>query len=161
MQIRTASTSGEIQEAISLSRPKNFWFKFAIANWYATFICVAVIAVDVNQMAHGRAPRWDLTALLVAVCGALVGYSWYRWNARVSNSLRVSTARIESLSLDGDGIRVTLRTGTSTFIPWSSYTKWMEGKTVFLVTGKDGAAILAIEDGNRETIRGLLSSNIR
>ena len=161
MQIRTASAPGEIQEAIRLSRPKNFWFKFFAANWYASFICVAVIVVDVNKMAHGQAPRWDLTALLLAVCGALMGYSWFRWNTKVSNSLRASTARIESLSLDGDGVRVTLRSGTTTFIPWSSYTKWVEGKAVFVVTGKDGAAILPIDDGNREVLRGLLSSHIR
>jgi hypothetical protein len=161
MQIRTASTAGEIQEAISLSRPKNFLFKFIAANWYATLIGVLVVAADVNQMAHGRTPRWDLTALLLAVCGALMGYSWFRWNAKVSNALRASTARIESLSLDGDGVRVLLRTGTSTFIPWSSYTKWVEGKVVFVLTGKDGGAILAIDDGNRDTVRGLLSSHIR
>jgi hypothetical protein len=160
MHVRSAATPQEIQEAIRLIRPTHFWLKFMAANWYASLICILVIGVDVNAVMNHRLVKLGPSALMLAIGAALIGYSWYRWNAKLSKSFQAANTRIDDLSLDADGIRIKVNTGTSTFVPWSSYEKWTEGKSVFLLSGKDGTTILPIDEGSRDAIRGLLMSNV-
>ena len=161
MQIRTPATPGESREAAALIKPKNFWLKFFLGNWYASAIAVLIIGADVNLLLHGKTPKWGPSLGLLAVCAFLFLFSWYRWRSKVSSLLEKATARVESLSLETDGVRVKLKSGTATFVPWSSYSKWSEGKSVFLLAGNDGSVIIPADDSNRNEIRGMLSSQIR
>jgi hypothetical protein len=160
MQVRPTVTPAEVREAINLSRSKYFWLKFITANWYATLICAAVIGVDVNLILQGQTPKWGGSAGMLAVGAALMFYSWFRSHSKVSKSLQEASARIENLALDPDGLRIKLNSGTFTFIPWSSYNEWTEGKSIFLLTGKDGAAIIPVDESNRTAIRRLLSNQV-
>lgn len=160
MQIRTAVSPAEIGEAITLSRSKKFWLKFFAANWYGTLICLVVIGADVNLLANHQAQKLGPSLLLFVIMAGLMVFSYYRWQSKVSKALQSSHVRIESQSLDSDGIRIKLKTGTETFVPWSSYNKWTEGKNIFLLTGTDGTTIIPTDDGNRDALRGMLSSRI-
>jgi hypothetical protein len=160
MQVRAAIAPDELKEAARLSRPRYFWLRFFAANWYATAICLLVIGVGVNALIYHEHPKWGSMGIIFAIGAFFIGLSWYRWNARLSKAAGAASARSGTLALDMDGIRTTLVSGASTFVPWSSYSKWAEGRTVFLLTGKDGAAILPIDYGSREAIRGLLMSKI-
>jgi len=161
MQIRPTITRDEIGEAIRLSRTKNFWFKFFLRNWYASLILIAVVGADAGKLLRGQAPNWTATIALLAVVVAAMGATWFLLQRRSSQILRKSVSSIETLSLDPDGVRISFNTGSSSFLPWSIYSKWAEGARIFLLTGKDGVTIIPADESSRGTIRGLLSANIR
>ena len=160
MRIRTDITPTEVQEAVLLSRPPRFWLKFFAANWYMSLLSLLVIGVDVNVLLHHGTPQRGPTGILLAIAGIFIYFSWSRWKSKVSNSLKTANQKIETLSLDPDGVRIKLNSGASTFVPWSSYSKWTEGESIFLLVGKDGLTILPTDEGNRASVRGLLASQI-
>ena len=161
MQIRAAVSPSELQEAARMSRGRSFWLRFFAANWYGTALLLLVVVVGANGAIHHQQMKWGAMLGFAAICVFFIGLSWYRWNSRLAKIAGASNARSGTLSLESDGIRMTSASGASTFVPWSSYNKWIEGKSVFLLTGNDGTAILPIDDGNRESVRGLLTSQIR
>ena len=160
MQIRTNITPTEVQEAVMLSRSRRFWLKFVAANWYMSLLALGVIGADINVLVNHRTPQWGPTGILLAIATAFIYFSWYRWKTKVSKSLQTANGRIECLSLDPDGVRIKLDSGASTFVPWSSYSRWAEGKSIFLLVGKDGVTIVPADEGSRESVRGLLASQI-
>jgi len=160
MQIRSTISPLEIREAARLSRPRYFWLRFFAANWYATVICFLVIWAGMNALIHHEHLRWAYLTTMLAIGGFLMGFSWYRWNVSLSKTVEAVSARSGTLSLDSDGVRTTLITGALVFVPWSSYSKWVEGKSIFLLTGSDGATIVPIDDGMRDIVRGLLTSKV-
>lgn len=161
MQIRLQLTPAEIQEAIRLSRTKNFWFKFALGNWYLALICLFVVGADIDAAFHGRTPRWDATGVLFAIAAVVMCASWFLWKGRMSAAIRNANSRVQMLSLDPDGVRSNLNSGSSTFVPWSNYTKWVEGATVSVLISRDGIVIIPVDGSNRDTVRSLLSGHVR
>ena len=160
MEIRTRVSPEEVKEAIELSRPRNFWFKFLLSNWYASLIGLLVIAADGNSLIHGQSVKWGPSAGLLVFVVVALWYSWYSWNGKVSKVLQTASSRIQCLALESDGAKILTETGASSFLPWSSYKTWSEGMKIFLLQGKDGMTILPIDDGSRETLRNLLQSKI-
>lgn len=160
MQVHPATSPGEVQEAIDLSRPRFFWLKFFAANWYASLICIVIIGVDVYAIINQQTRKLQNSAIPLAVVAGLLVFSWNRWRWRASKALTSANERIESLSLDSDGVRIRLTSGTATFVPWSSYRNWREGRSIFLLTGADGATIIPADEGNREAIRSLLIGSV-
>jgi hypothetical protein len=160
MQVRATISPSELQEAVRMSRPKYFWLRFLGANWYATTICLLIVGVAINALVNHEHANWKSMALFFTICASLIGWSWYRSNTAVSAAAKTLSARSGTVSLEADGIRTTLLSGASTFVPWSSFSTWKEGESVFLINGKDGIAILPIDDGFRETMRGILTSQV-
>jgi hypothetical protein len=160
MQVRAKVSPQEIREAARMSRPTSFWFKFFLANWYSLGLALVVIAANVTALANHRHVQVRPVATLLAICAFFIGYRWYRWNDRISRAALAASGRSGTLALETSGIQKTLATGASTFVPWASYTGWREGKSVFVLSGKDGSTVIPIDDGTRESIRGLLASNI-
>lgn len=143
-----------------MSRGKSFWLRFFAANWYATIICLLILGVAANALIYHQQAKWGDMSAIFAIFAFFIGLSWYRWNARLAKMAGTATSQAGTLSLDSDGIRTILASGASTFVPWSSYSKWTEGKNVFLLTGKDGAAILPIDESSRNSIRAFLADKI-
>lgn len=160
MEIRSTVTPEELREAVRLARPRYFWLRFAAANWYATLLLVVVIVANVNAVIHHQPAKWNNTLLFLVLVAALYGFSWYRWNSKVSKAATSSNVRSSLLSLDSDGIRTKLDSGASSFVPWASYSKWAEGRSVFLLSGRDGTMVIPADDGSRDSIRELLQSKI-
>lgn len=160
MQVRSTLTPEEYREAALLSRSKYFWLRFFAANWYASIICLLLLGVGVSDLIHHTQPRWDLMALYLAIFGGFIAFSWYRYNGKIAKVGVAQNAARKSVSLDPDGIRTCLNSGADVFVPWSSYSKWVEGKSVFVLTGDSGTTILPATDGNETSLRGLLESKI-
>jgi hypothetical protein len=160
MQIQAPTTPGEIREAARMSRPRYFWLRFLISNWYATALCLVSVGVSISSLIQHENPKTGPAATLFGVGAIFLVLSWYRWDLKLTKSAELASARSGALSLDDDGVRTTLATGASTFLPWSSYSKWIEGELVFVLTGRDAATIIPLDNSNREAIRGLLMSKI-
>jgi hypothetical protein len=161
MQLKTDLSPGEIREASRLLRPKNFWLNFLLASWYATALLIVAIAVLVNNtLIEHEPPKWNAIAICLVLAAIRYSISWSRWNARQVKAAGALKPGVGTRSLESTGIQTTLATGATSFVPWSSYNKWVEGETVFVVTGSAGPVILPVDMGNRDSLRGLLQSRI-
>lgn len=160
MQVRATLSPSELKEAALLVRPTRFWLRFFAANWYSTMICLLGLGTAINAVVTHQQLHWVKMAIVFCIGAGFIWSSWNRWNAKLAKISETATARSGMLVLDNDGIRTTSQSGASNFVPWSSYEQWKEGKGVFLLTGSDGAAIIPIDDGYRDSIRALLVSKI-
>lgn len=159
MQIRATLTPSEIKEAVRTSRPNRFWLRFLAANWYSTVLCLLIVGVAINGLLKHQNVRWGPIAGFLAFAAFFLWLSWFRWNARLEKAAAALNAKSGTIALDSDGIRSTFANGGTSFVPWSSFTAWKEGKSIFVLTG-ESAAILPIEDGNRDSIRSLIRAHV-
>lgn len=159
MQIRATLTPSELKEAALISRPSRFWLRFFAANWYMSALAVLIIGIAINALVNHQDAHWGRMAGMFAIPVFFIWFSWFRWNARLAKIANAASAKSGTVSLDTDGIRSTFATGASNFVPWSSFSAWKEGRSVFLLTG-ESSAILPVDDGTRDSIRSLLASKI-
>jgi hypothetical protein len=159
VQVRATLSPSELKEAARISRPSRFWLRFFAANWYSTVICLMVVGIDINALVNHRVVRWGPMAGVFAFGAFFIWLSWFRWNATLEKAAGALSAKSGTVSLDTDGIRSTFANGGSSFVPWSSFSAWKEGKNIFLLSGEN-AAILPVDDGTRDSIRSLLMSYI-
>lgn len=159
MQIRATLSPSELKEAARISRPSRFWLRFFAANWYSTVICLLVVGIAINALLNHQDVRWGPMAGVFAFGAFFIWLSWFRWNAALDKAASAISAKSATVSLNADGIRATSANGGSSFVPWSSFSAWKEGKNIFLLSGEN-AAVLPIDDGNRDSIRSLLMSRI-
>jgi hypothetical protein len=161
MQLKTDLSPGELREAGRLLRPRNFWWKFLLASWYATALLIVAIAVLIdNTLIEHEPPKWEAILVCLALAAFRYGISWTRWNARLTKAAGTLKPGPGTRTLESSGIRTTLENGATSFTPWSSYTKWVAGDTVFVVTGSGGSVVLPVDQSNRDSLRGLLQSHI-
>src|ERR1700735_5377006 len=136
MQLKTELSPGEIREASRLLRPKKFWLKFLMASWYATALLVVAIVVMIdNTLIDHQPPKWNAIGICFGVAAIRYTISWSRWNARQTKAMVALKPVAGTRSLESGGIQTTLASGASNFVPWSSYDKWIEGESVFVLTG--------------------------
>lgn len=159
MQIRATLTPAEMKEAARISRPNRFWFRFFAANWYSTVLCLLVLGVAINSLLNHENVRWGPMAGVFAFGAFFIWLSWFRWNARLEKAAAALSAKSGTVSLGSDGIRSTFANGGSSFVPWSSFSSWKEGRSIFVLNG-ESAAILPSDDGNRDSIRSLIKANV-
>jgi|SRR6185312_180267 len=160
MQVRTASSPAELRDAAWILRSRYFWWQFSARNIHAVLILLVLFSFLTISIVNRQMPKWeDMGGLLFG--GAFFSLMvWYRWNKTFKKAAAALKPRSGMMLLDSDGVRTTLESGATSFVPWSSYTKCVEGKSVFVLTGSDGPTILPIDEGNRDSLRGLLQSRI-
>lgn len=159
MQIRAVLTPSEMKEAAHISRPNRFWFRFLAANWYSTVLCLLMVGVSINALLNHETVRWGPLAGVFAFGAFFIWLSWFRWNARLEKAAEVLSAKSGTITLGSDGLRSTFANGGSNFVPWSSFTACKEGSSIFVLTG-ESAAVLPIDDGNRDSIRSLIRAHV-
>ena len=161
MQLKTELSPVEIREASRLLRPKNFWLKFLLASWYATaLLAVAIVVLINNILIEHEPPKWEAIGICFGVAAIRYTIAWSRWNDRLKKAQGALHPGPGTRSLESGGIQTTLASGASNFVPWSSYNKWVEGETVFVLTGSAGLVVVPVDSGNRDSLRGLLQSRI-
>jgi hypothetical protein len=159
MQLQSTLTSAQIHEAARLARPRYFWLRFFAYSWYSTALCVVAVYTAADALLRHKPIPWDATGGALAFALLFYGLRWSRWKRRLSRVAAIRS-RAASISLDPDGIRTRQESGATTFVPWTGFTKWSEGRNVFLLTSKDGTTVLPVDDGNRDSVRALLQGYI-
>jgi len=159
MQLQSTLTSAQVQEAARLARPRFFWLRFFAYSWYSTALCVVVLYTDVNALLQHKPIHWDATGTLLGLALLFYGLRYSRWRARLAKVASTRT-RNTSISLDTDGVRTRQESGATTFVPWTSFTKWSEGKNVFLLTSASGTTVLPVDETNRDSVRALLQGYV-
>jgi hypothetical protein len=160
MEIRASFTTAELREVGRLSRSRFFWLRFLAVNWYATLLAVALISVLVNSQIHHQPMLWKQFLIVLAVVAALYAYAWFRYTRKFSRLAARSAARNKTCMLDGDGIHTQAESGATSFVPWESFDRCMEGKLIFLLKGNDAVMAIPFDETNRDSLRGYIRSNI-
>jgi len=160
MQLQSTLTSAQVQEAARLARPRHFWLRFFAYSWYATALCVVALYTGADALFRHKPIPWDTAAGVFAFALLLYGIRWSRWKRRLSKVAARRSQSAASISLDPDGMRTRQESGAATFVPWTGFTKWSEGKNIFLLTRKDGTTVLPVDEGNRDSVRALLQGYV-
>jgi hypothetical protein len=160
MEIRASFTTAELQEVARLSRSRLFWLRFLAVNWYATTLCVVVICVVVNAEIHHQQVQWRGILIVLAMIAAIYSFAWFRYTRKFSRLAARSAVRNKTCTLDGDGIHIVAESGATSFAPWESFDRCLEGKLIFLLKGNDAVMAIPFDDSNRDSLRGYIRSNI-
>ena len=160
MEIRTSLTSAELREVARMSRSWRFWVHFFATNWYATALAVTLIGVVTNGAIHHQFMPWKDFLIVLAAVAALYGYSWFRYNRKLSRIAARSAALNRTRTLEADGIHTLTEGGVTSFMPWRAFDRCMEGKLIFLLKGNDAIMAVPCDDTNRDTLRTYLRGNI-
>jgi hypothetical protein len=162
MQVQTEITANELSEAISLNRPSMSWLKDVQANGYAIALLVAILWVDIKNQAAGKhVPPVSWILLLIPVL--LIGFYWYRKQSAVQRAVSKPSNMPGTATLDAKGISSTTSAGAPSFVAWSEYSGWKEGKDVFTLTkGKSFQVVTkrGLNEAEVEQLRSLFRSQI-
>jgi hypothetical protein len=161
MQVRAQLTPEELKDAARLIRPKMFWLRMALANWYALTILIAVVGAIIYHAMNSLPYNWAGALGVAGIALLFLGFSWWRYNSRIGKITDRWNKNCGNSSLDTDGIRTDAANGATTFVPWSAYSTWKEGKLVFLVKGDNAEQVIPKEGlGSSEQVKGLLASKV-
>jgi hypothetical protein len=163
MQVQTEITADELSQAISLNRPANYWPNALRANGLALAMLVGILWADIKtQMAGKHVPAVSWALLLIPVL--LIWFYWHRKQSAVRSAVSRPSNTPGSASVDANGISYTNSTGAPSFVPWSEYSGWKEGKDVFTLTKTKSFHVLAkrgLNEADVEQLRSLFRSQIR
>jgi hypothetical protein len=162
MQVHTEVTADELSQAISLNRPSKYWLNALRVNGYAIVMLVVILWVDIkNQMAGKHVPLVSWVLLLIPV--SLICLYWYRKHSAVRRAVSKPGNTPGSASVDANGISSTNSAGAPSFVPWSAFSGWKEGKDVFTLTkGKSFNVVTkrGLSEAEVEQLRSLFRSQI-
>jgi hypothetical protein len=160
MEIRSSLTAMELREVARLSRSRYFWLRFLAVNWYATLLAGALIVVTTQTAIHHQPLKWRDFLIVLAVVAALYAYSWFRYTRNFSRLAARSASRNRTITLESDGIHSQAESGATSFVPWESYDRCLEGKLIFLLKGNDAVMAIPFDEMTRDSLRTYLRSNI-
>jgi YcxB-like protein len=162
MQVQTQITADELSQAVSLNRPADYWLKVLRANGYAIVLLVAMLWVDIkNQMAGKHVPLVSWVLLLIPV--SLIWFFGYRKHSALRRAVSSPSNKPGSASIDANGINSTNSAGAPSFVPWSAYSGWKEGKDVFTLTKGESFNVVTkrgLNEAEAEQLRSLFRSQI-
>jgi hypothetical protein len=140
-----------------------YWPKVFLVNWYATLLLIVILWAEIVRLIEGKPIQPASLGLLLIP----LFFLWFYWN-RTQAAVRNGASRLSdtqgSASFDAKGISASTSTGATSFVPWSEYTGWKEGKDVFtLTTGKSFRALTkrGLSETELEQLRSLFRTQIR
>ena len=162
MQIQTEITADELKQAISLNQPSTHWLKVLQANGLAIALLAGILWADIkSQMAGKHVPLVSWALLLIPVL--LIWLYWYRKQSAVQSAVSKPSNTPGFASVDANGISYTNSTGAPSFVPWTEYSGWKEGKDVFTLTKGKSFNVLTkrgLNEAEAEQFRSLFRSQI-
>jgi hypothetical protein len=163
VQIDTEITADELSQAISLNQASTHWLRVLQANGLAVALLVGILWADIKSRIAGKhVPLVSWALLLIPVL--LIWFYWYRKQSAVRRAASKPSNTPGSASVDANGISSTTSTGAPSFVPWSEYSGWKEGKGVFTLTKEKSFHVLTkrgLNEAEVEQLRSLFRSQIR
>ena len=156
----------DLKELQRMLRPKWYWPKFALQNWYGLAIVCVILWATVAAVLEGKNTNWSGLGLLWLIVGAFVAWVVYRTKTSMSSEFaRLNVNLPDWVDLTSGGIKLDGPDGEYAFQPWMSFVTWREGRRLILLnqTRDRGVLVLPIanlSDVQKEQIRQLLQANI-
>jgi len=162
MQISTEITPDELSQAMRLNRTKMYWPKVLLANWYGTLLLVVIIWAEIARLIDGKPVQpSSLGLLLIPVF--LIWLYWYQTQGNLRRAASQLSDTKGSASIDGKGISSASSSGATSFVPWSEYSGWKEGRDVFTLTTEKSFRVLTkrnLSEAELEQLRSIFRTQI-
>jgi hypothetical protein len=127
------------------------------------FVAAAAMGVMLDLAEH-RHSRLGNFGILVGPEAVVLAIYWWRISRRVAGMTARVNAVTERITLDASGIKALSCSESMTYLPWSHYKFWEEGRLVFTVgNGKTFRSIpkRGMSEVELSEVRGILQSQIR
>lgn len=132
MTVTCGASTAEIREAFFLNLNGASCLRLTLSNGRLLALLLVLVVVLVSQIAKGKTDFGQL--MILSLPGLLIlGLMWFRLSRSLAKAARAISASGAQMTIDTKGITTTRPNGTRQFEPWSSYTRWREGKLVFTI----------------------------
>jgi len=157
MKIRGRLTPSELKDGVGLFRPKSYWVKFAVINWYGLVLLGILIYATIVALAGFRHANWHALGMLWLIIGSILLIALYLGRSRASRALAGMNRQLAgTFQIAPDGVRGEAESGASSFLPWSTFSAWKRGKVVYALKSQSGAVTILPLDGlSGDEIEGL------
>ena len=137
MQIEVWFTTQATDEAAGMTSRWYAWPLLLLGNLQGVALVAALLiggcVIFVKGVFTAR-PDLSRAALgIVMVVVPVVGFRWSLRHERRKADEELAAINPQKLTFDADGLHTLEKTGASSFVPWSSFTGFREGKAVILL----------------------------
>lgn len=165
MKIHGRLTPSEFKSGIALFRPKTYWAKLAIANWYGVLLLCVLLYATIKALADHTHANWHALGMMWLIIGAILAGGFYLARFRVGRALAgINRQLTGTFQIAVDGVHGDAESGATSFFPWSTFNAWITGKGVYGLKSATGSVIILPLDGlsneEAEKLRGILRSSI-
>ncbi len=162
MTVPCGTSTEELREAFFLNLNAATCLKLALGNARLLMITCVFLVAMISQIVTGKG---DLRLIMIfaGLVALTLGVMWLGLTRSLRKRAKAMSAAGGQMSIDAQGITTILPNGTRTFVPWSAFARWREGKLVFTIgNGKSYSTIsksaLGIYAGD---FRSMLLSQVR
>jgi hypothetical protein len=162
MNVVTNVTPEEYKQAIKLNRPKSYWGKLLLANWYSSVLLIVIVWAEIAAALSPKGIRLN-TVPLVLIPVFFLWLSWYRTQKSIEKGAEQISDIKASARLEADGIHSTRSSGATSYVPWGDFSSWKEGPDVFTVSKGTTFMLFSkrgLGDAGEQEVRSLLSANV-
>jgi hypothetical protein len=132
MTVPCGTSAEELREAFFLNLNAAICWKFALGNVRFLTISSVLLVAAIGQMATGKADL-KVIAVLAGLLALMLAGMWFRLTRSLGKAARALSASGGQMSIEAQGITTAMPSGARTFVPWSAFAGWREGKLVFTV----------------------------
>jgi hypothetical protein len=153
----------EMREAFRLNLTPSFWFKAVFSNIRAVFILCVVLAMVVHDIIHKDTQNWGAITMLYGFAAVLIGIYLLKTLFAIKKTVAKHNEAYSRITLDSQGVSTANDSGATSFVPWSQYKRWKEGKLVFTIGDIKAFKTLPkskMSDAQISEVRGILQAQI-
>jgi hypothetical protein len=166
MKLSGKLTKDELADVRVLVRPKYYWVKLALFNWYGALLVLVIPAATIAALFDPGHANWRGLGIGWAILIGIFGITFYRVKRGDAREFEALTAALPDwIILANDGLRFEGPEGAMSFKPWASYKEWQERKRAIVLRLTKGRGvtmlpIASLSETDREVLRGQLRSYI-
>lgn len=152
----------ELREAFFLNLNAATCWKLALGNVRLLVITFVFLIAMISQILNGKGDL-HLIVIFASLVALTLGLMWLGLTRSLRKTAKALSATGGQMNVETQGITTILPNGTRTFVPWSAFAGWREGKLVF--TLGDGKNYRTISKGAlgiyASEFRSMLLSQVR
>jgi hypothetical protein len=137
VDVEVRFTIAATDEAARMVRRWYFWPLFVFQNLHGLAVVIAVLAIGAGLFAKGVAgpldELWQAAVGAIVVAFVIVGFVWLHRRGKREAEEALDAVNPVKLTFTGDGLKLTDKTGASSFTPWSGFDGFREGKSIILL----------------------------
>jgi hypothetical protein len=166
MQFRGKITEAEFFAVQKTLRPKMYWPKLFLANWYGVGIICAMLWATISGFLGYTKPNWRAAGLIWLVVASIAGWAVYRAKSAKDLELRQLNASLPDwVTLSDQGVKFDGPNGATAIQPWRNFKGWREAQRVILLEQSDGNQFVILPTGELleiecQTIQRFVQSHI-
>jgi hypothetical protein len=130
MNVPCRTSAQELREAFFLNLNAATCWKLAFRNVRLLMITFVFLVAMISQIMTGKGDL-KLIAIFAGLVALTMGGMWISLTRSLATTAKALSASGGQMSIEAQGITTILPNGTRTFVPWSAFRRWREGKLVF------------------------------